>query len=66
MGMKIWIGFCGIVMILFIVFMIYGINKNIKQTKQLQSICSDNNMLSVMPYRTTFCIDDAGRMFYLR
>ncbi len=59
----------GVVIALFVIFggfAIYMVNQSENKLEQIKDICSDNNMTSIIPYRTIFCIDDEGRMFYLR
>lgn len=64
-----WIGIGScIVLVVFAIFFIQGMNTGLQRIEKDKDICSEHNMSSIAINRslTVFCVDDKGQVFYLR
>jgi len=62
-----WI-FWAIVLAVFAIFFIRGINTGLQRIEANRELCSEHGMTSIKINRsaTVLCVDDNGQVFYLR
>jgi len=60
--------FWAIVLVVFAIFFIRGINTGLQRSEANRELCSEHNMSSFTVNRsaTVLCVDDKGQVFYLR
>lgn len=67
--MRKWINiFWVMVLVVFGIFFIRGIDAGLQRIEKDKDICSEHNMKSIVINRSTIvlCVDDKGQVFYLR
>ena len=67
--MRKWFHIClAIVVVLFGIFFIWGMDTALQRIEKNKNICSEHNMSSIVINRakTVLCVDNKGQVFYLR